>query len=114
MNSKKLDPELLRAMMMGDYDPPSNDDLKSDWVDNDLHHKSEQKYKSEGVDAQLSKCLKVLDKAIVMNKREVSIIHGIGSGHLKDLVHKALKNHPHVHSFELTAHNKGCTLVRLK
>lgn len=114
MASKKIDPELLRAMMMGEYSPPDSNDLAEDWTDNDLHTKKEGKNNFETVQQQLHKCLRVLDKAIVAGKKELTIIHGKGSGALRDLVHKELKKHPQVRNFELSEKNKGQTIVRLK
>ena len=45
---------------------------------------------------------------------EVAIIHGIGTGVLKNEVHTILYRHPLVDDFHLDYFNSGCTLVRLK
>lgn len=40
-----------------------------------------------------------LDKALVNGDSEVIVIHGIGSGVLKNEIHKLAKKHPHIDTF---------------
>jgi len=42
---------------------------------------------------------KEIDKALVSNLTEVTIIHGVGEGVLKKEVHKVLKAHPSVSEY---------------
>ncbi len=44
----------------------------------------------------------------------VQIIHGVGTGALKEEVHKILKRSKYVDSFKLDMFNAGCTLVVLE
>lgn len=48
---------------------------------------------------QLEYLEKELDRALVIGETNVDIIHGIGEGILKKVVHKVLKEHPHVLKF---------------
>ncbi|MGB1248879.1 MAG: Smr/MutS family protein [Chitinophagales bacterium] len=112
--NKKIDAELLRAMMMGEYSPTNKDDLAQDWVSNDLHYKGKSKSNFSTVHDQLHKCQKVIDKAILVNKEKVTIIHGKGNAILKKEVHDLLKKHNQVKRFELNTDNEGETIVYLK
>lgn len=42
------------------------------------------------------------------------IIHGIGSGILKDTTHKTLRDNKKVKEFQIDFYNEGSTIVRLK
>lgn len=58
-----------------------------------------------------------LDAALLNNYETVTIIHGHGTGALREGVHKLLKRHPQVESFELAPANQGgtgATIVHLK
>ncbi|MCL2353804.1 MAG: endonuclease MutS2 [Defluviitaleaceae bacterium] len=60
---------------------------------------------------------KYLDDAFLGNLGRVEIIHGKGSGTLRDFVHRFLKGHPHVKSYRLGAYGEGdsgITVVELK
>jgi DNA mismatch repair protein MutS2 len=60
---------------------------------------------------------KFLDKAYISGFRRVRIIHGIGTGALKQAVRKFLKDHPHVERFTPAAQDQGgdgATIVELK
>ena len=48
-----------------------------------------------------------LDGAMLRNYRHVRIIHGIGTGVLRDAVHQALRQHPTLQSFKLAAREAG-------
>lgn len=48
-------------------------------------------------------------------KQEVFVIvHGIGSGILREETHKALKRNPFVLEYKTYYYNNGCTLVHIK
>lgn len=55
-----------------------------------------------------------IDEAVKMGYLEVVIIHGIGSGILKNMVQDVLKRDKRVLSFYIDGFNSGCTVVRLK
>lgn len=46
--------------------------------------------------------------------KEILIIHGIGSGLVKDAVHTALSKNKNVISYKLDYFNNGCTIIKLK
>ena len=51
---------------------------------------------------------------IKLKKPCLVIIHGIGTGVLKEAVHTALKHDNNVLEYKLYNFNSGCTLVRIK
>lgn len=53
------------------------------------------------------------DNYILRNNR-VIIIHGIGSGIIKEEVHKILRLSKKVEKFHLNHYNAGCTVVYIK
>ena len=58
-----------------------------------------------------------LDKAFLGGLSEVRIVHGKGTGALREGIHKYLKTHPHVKSFRLGTFGEGemgVTIVELK
>ncbi len=58
-----------------------------------------------------------LDQAVMGGLKEVSVIHGKGTGLLRDAVHQALRKNKHVDSFRLGRYGEGetgVTIVRLK
>ncbi|MDD4797803.1 MAG: endonuclease MutS2 [Eubacteriales bacterium] len=58
-----------------------------------------------------------LDEAFRAGRTEVSIIHGKGTGRLREIVHESLRHHPHVKKFRLGAFGEGemgVTVVELK
>ena len=58
-----------------------------------------------------------LDKAILAGYKEIHLIHGKGTGALRQGVQKFLRRHQHVKSFRLGNHNEGgsgVTVVELK
>ncbi len=60
---------------------------------------------------------KFLDNSYVSKLHKVRIIHGFGTGALKNSVHQLLKGHPHVASFGFAPQNEGgngATIVELK
>lgn len=60
---------------------------------------------------------KFLDDASLSKLQTVRIVHGKGTGKLKDGIHRFLKNHPHVKSFRMGTYGEGemgVTVVTLK
>ena len=60
---------------------------------------------------------KFLDNSYVSKLQKVRIIHGFGTGALKNSVHQFLKGHPHVEGFGFAPQNEGgngATIVELK
>ncbi len=60
---------------------------------------------------------KFLDDSYVSKLQRVRIIHGFGTGALKNSVHQYLKGHPHVDTFGFAPQNEGgngATIVELK
>ena len=60
---------------------------------------------------------KYLDDCVQAKLAEVRIVHGKGSGKLREGVHQFLKKHPHVKSFRLGTFGEGemgATVVSLK
>lgn len=58
-----------------------------------------------------------LDESYMAKLDKVRIIHGFGTGALKNAVHQILKGHPHVESFGFAPQNEGgngATVVELK
>lgn len=122
--AKKLDPNLLRSYMMGAADPvkgvKSNASMFGEEVD--LHIDSSQfsggkKEEKYAIEYQIDALHTALDNAIMRGKLELRVIHGLGKGKLKDEVHKILRSHPHVKSFENAYHARygwGSTIVHFK
>lgn len=54
-----------------------------------------------------------IDESYYLKFSEVVIIHGIGSGILKDTVSEVLRKNKKVKSYNIVGSNVGCTLVRL-
>lgn len=44
----------------------------------------------------------------------INIVHGIGSGIIKESVHRELRNNHDVEEFKTFYYNQGCTIVKLK
>ncbi len=49
-----------------------------------------------------------------MKNEIICIVHGIGSGIVKEEVHKTLKRNKDVIEYKLFYNNVGCTIVRIK
>ena len=56
---------------------------------------------------------KYLDQAFLSGLSSVSIIHGVGTGKLKEAVSTLLRSHPHVISYSIDKQNYGMTNVEL-
>ncbi|MCI5733252.1 MAG: Smr/MutS family protein [Tenericutes bacterium] len=55
----------------------------------------------------------IYDNYILRNKKIV-IIHGIGTGALKEELYKILKSSKYVEEYHLNGFNTGCTLIYIK
>ena len=55
----------------------------------------------------------IYDNYVLKNKR-ILIIHGVGTGAIKEEVYNVLKNDKRVESYHLNHYNHGCTVVYLK
>ncbi len=65
------------------------------------------------IDDALDEVEKYLDHAFLSGLSTVSIVHGIGTGKLKQAVANLLRSHPHVVRHALDEHNYGMTNVEL-
>ena len=55
-----------------------------------------------------------INESILLNNKKILIIHGIGSGIVKEAVHKTLKYNKNVLSYHVDSDNIGCTVIFLK
>lgn len=69
-----------------------------------------------GLDRDTSrvKVLEFINDNIKMKKDIICIVHGIGSGIIKNEVHNTLKRCKNVVEYKLFFNNVGCTIVKLK
>ena len=54
-----------------------------------------------------------VEEAICLGYKEIVIIHGIGTGIVKQAVHEALFHNKKVLSYHVDGRNNGCTVVTL-
>ena len=54
-----------------------------------------------------------VDENYALGNETIVIIHGIGTGILKNEVHETLKNNKKVMEYKLDNFNSGCTVVKL-
>ena len=67
------------------------------------------------VDEALPHVDKLLDEAALSDRKELRVIHGFGSGRLRNAVADMLKGHPHVANVRVGAEGRGgVTVVELK
>lgn len=87
----------------------------------DLHieklvDKTEEISKSAIINIQLEAFEKALDAAIVSGLPDITFIHGVGNGVLRDNIHKRLGKHPDVHYYKDAMKEKfgyGATVVKI-
>ena len=60
------------------------------------------------------KVLEFIKDNLVLKNDIICIVHGVGSGILKEEVHKTLKLNKNVLDYKLFYNNTGCTIVKLK
>jgi DNA mismatch repair protein MutS2 len=66
------------------------------------------------VDQAVPELEKYLDHAFMQGVSRVRIIHGVGSGRLREAITKVLAEHPLVHRFEGGGARGGMTVVELE
>jgi DNA-nicking Smr family endonuclease len=72
---------------------------------------------SQIIDLQIQTFEQAFDKAIANGASEITFIHGVGNGVLKNEIHRRLSGHPHVQYYEDAQKEKfgyGATKVRIK
>ena len=85
--------------------------------DRDSHVKMELDLRGERYEDALARVEKYLDDALLSNYHQVSIIHGKGTGALRQGVQQYLKKHPRVKSYrfgEAGEGGSGVTVAELK
>ena len=60
------------------------------------------------------KVLEFINDNIKMKKDIICIVHGIGSGVVKNEIHNTLKRSKNVLEYKLFFNNVGCTIAKLK
>ena len=60
------------------------------------------------------KVLEFINDNIKLKKDIICIVHGIGSGIIKNEIHNTLKRNKNVIEYKLFFNNVGCTIVKLK
>lgn len=60
------------------------------------------------------KVLEFINDNIKMKKDIICIVHGIGSGIVKNEIHNTLKKNKNVIEYKLFFNNVGCTIAKLK
>ena len=65
-------------------------------------------------DSARVKVLEFINDNKVMKNEIICIVHGVGSGILKDEVHNTLKRNKNVIEYKLFYNNVGCTIAKLK
>lgn len=120
-SSNNLNASVLKMFMMGAANPSASNktlSLSADVVDLHLEQRSIRQNKIDATEAlfiQLEQVEKSIDAAIAAGKMELRVIHGLGKGKLKEEIHKILKKHPHVCSFEndyTPRYGWGSTLIK--
>jgi hypothetical protein len=108
--SKPFDPDLLKRMMMGDFDPNTNEDWspskkssRMNFSKNkvplpsiDLHIQVlnpnlKEASALEIFDYQMEACRGFLRDNKAQGTKKIKVIHGVGSGKLADAVHRIAK-----------------------
>ena len=65
-------------------------------------------------DAARVKVLEFIKDSKTLKTEIVCIVHGIGSGVIKNEVHNTLKRNKEVIDYKLFYNNTGCTIVKIK
>ena len=117
----EFDSEVLKQMMMDqpmtkdkENEPPEAEiDLHIEKLVNDHHDMNS----SEKLQLQLNSFQQALERAIVHHGHILYAIHGVGSGKLKNEIHRLLKDYKDVRSFNNNFHPRygyGATEIILK
>ncbi|MFP4088699.1 MAG: DUF2027 domain-containing protein [Cyclobacteriaceae bacterium] len=122
---KPIDPDKIRERMYANTQeqdtanritfsrPPAKVDLHIE----QLTKKYDSMNKNEMLELQLKTFEENLDKAIAPGMDEITFIHGVGNGVLRDAIHKKLSKTSNIRFFEDAMKEKfgyGATLVRIK
>jgi hypothetical protein len=122
---KPIDPDKLKERMYANTQeqdtanritfsrPPARVDLHIEQLTN----KYDSMNKNEMIELQLRAFEENLDKAIATGMEEITFIHGVGNGVLRDAIHRKLSKTDHIRYFEDAMKEKfgyGATLVRIK
>ena len=59
------------------------------------------------------KVIEFINDNRIMKNDIVCIVHGVGSGIVKNEVHKYLKNNKLIEDYKLFYNNSGCTIVKI-
>lgn len=120
-SNESFDPNVLKMYMMGAANP-SNGSKNffgiADVVDLHLEQSAVKENRIDATEAlmlQLEQVEKSIDSAIASGKFELRVIHGLGKGKLRDEIHKMLRKHPQVVSFEndySPTYGWGSTLIK--
>ena len=54
-----------------------------------------------------------LDRALLNDVSQIEIVHGLGTGKVKEAVHKYLANSRHIKNFRISINNPGMTIAYL-
>ncbi len=100
---------------------PETDDKDENWLNFEFHTESKSPVDSANivgktVEEALPVVEKKLDDAFIQGISSVTIIHGIGTGRLKEAVEELLNHHPLVKSFHQAERHEGghgATVVKL-
>ncbi|MBQ9072703.1 MAG: Smr/MutS family protein [Bacilli bacterium] len=65
-------------------------------------------------DSARVKVLEFINDNKVMKNEIICIVHGVGSGILKDEVHTTLKRSKNVIDYKLFYNNTGCTIAKIR
>lgn len=60
------------------------------------------------------KTLEFINDNKIMGNEIICIVHGIGSGRIKEEVHKTLKLSKDIIDYKLVFYNVGCTIAKIK
>lgn len=57
---------------------------------------------------------KFIKESLILRNSKIVVVHGRGTGALKNEVHNMLKHHPDVEKYYVDFMNDGCTIIELK
>ncbi len=57
---------------------------------------------------------KFIKESLILRNSKIVVVHGRGTGTLKNEVHNMLKHHPDVEKYYVDFMNDGCTIIELK
>ena len=115
------DPEVLKQMMQDSIIVQKDSDISEPVEEIDLHIEELTKdfssmSNAEMLHLQMSRFQQALERAIAHGANRLYVIHGVGSGKLRNEIHRMLKQYPPVKSFSNEHHARygyGATEVIL-